>query len=215
LRIVLKNGHILPETRSLPVANGSKARQHRDASTPMRNLAKSLPLFQSAKRKELHSLYVRRFEDGRWVRAPGSFTHEELPDRESVRARFGGGRYEIIGRDGSKIVARTRFVENGPARPLSDAAPAPPKGQDAGPRAFATVTGEREALVFALLDDGMDVVDVTKRTGIDARTVRAIFAEWLAPLGEHASIEMRRAALAAGRLAELEHEWEGSWSSRA
>jgi hypothetical protein len=180
----------------------------------MKNLAKSLPLFQSAKRKELHSLYVRRFEDGRWVRAPGSFTHDELPDRASVRARFGGGRYEIIGRDGSKIVARTRFVENGPALPLSDAPPVPAKNQVAGPRAFATAAGEREALVFALLDDGMDVVDITKRTGIDARTVRGIFAEWLAPLGELASIEARRATLAARRLAEVVHEWEGSWSSR-
>lgn len=180
----------------------------------MKNLAKSLPLFRSAKRQELQSLYVRRFEDGRWVRAPGSFTHEELPDRASVRSRFGGGRYEIIGRDGNKIVARTRFVENGPALPLSDALPAKVQEAGAGPRAFATATGEREALVFGLLDEGVDVVDVTKRTGIDARTVRAVFEEWLAPLGEHASIEARRTRLASSRRMELEHDWEVSWSSR-
>jgi hypothetical protein len=179
--------------------------------------AKTLPLFESAKRARLKTLCVRRFEDGQWVRAPQSFRDDELSDREAVRARFGGGRYEVIARDGRQIVARTRFVLDGAPCPLRDEPPSP-AAQAIEPMAFATQTGAREALIFGLFNEGLDVVEITQRTRIDARTVRAVFAEWLTPLGlepvkSPEEIPARRALVMKLRSQALQAEWEGTWTS--
>jgi hypothetical protein len=171
----------------------------------MSNVATSLPLFESSKRRLLKTLHVRRFEAGQWVGAPQRFEDGELGDREAVRARFGGGRYEVIARDGCKIVGRTRFVVDGPSRPL---------GGEGAPAAVATATGQRQALVFRLLDEGVDLVDVVERTGIEAAVVRAIFDEWKTPLGERALIEARCRDLAGRRRQDLEKEMGSSWTGR-
>jgi hypothetical protein len=178
----------------------------------MKNVATSLPLFESSKRRLLKTLHVRRFEAGQWIGAPHRFEDGELGDREAVRARFGGGRYEVIARDGCKIVGRTRFVVDGPSRPLgSDTAAEAVAGGD-GEERFATATGQRQALVFRLLDEGLDLVDVVERTGIEAAVVRAIFDEWKTPLGERAVIEARCRELAGRRNQDLEKEWGASWT---
>jgi hypothetical protein len=180
----------------------------------MKNVATSLPLFESSKRRVLKTLHVRRFEAGQWVGAPQRFEEGELGDRDSVRARFGGGRYEVIARDGCKIVGRTRFVLDGPARPLGgEAAVVAVAGGD-GEQRFATATGQRQALVFRLLDERLDLVDVVERTGIEAAVVRAIFDEWKTPLGERAVIEARCRELAGRRYQDLEQEWGSSWTRR-
>jgi hypothetical protein len=181
----------------------------------MGNVATSLPLFESSKRRVLKTLHVRRFEAGQWVGAPQRFEDGQLGDREAVRARFGGGRYEVIARDGCKIVGRTRFVVDGPSRPLGGegAAAAVVAGGD-GEQRFATATGQRQALVFRLLDEGVDLVDVVERTGIEAAVVRAIFDEWKTPLGERALIEARCRDLAGRRRQDLEKEMGSSWTGR-
>jgi hypothetical protein len=159
----------------------------------------------------LKTLHVRRFEGGQWVGAPQPFEDADLGDREAVRARFGGGRYEVIARDGRKIVGRTRFVVDGPSRPLGgEVEPVAVAGGE-GERRFATAIGQRQALVFRLLDEGIDVVDVVERTGIDAAAVRAIFDEWKTPLCERATIEARRRDLAERRRRDLEEGWRASW----
>jgi hypothetical protein len=180
----------------------------------MKNVATSLPLFESSKRRVLKTLHVRRFEAGRWIGAPQRFEDGELGDREAVRARFGGGRYEVIARDGCKIVGRTRFMVDGPPRPLGGEAAVVGVGGGEGDQRFATAAGQRQALVFRLLDEGLDVVDVVERTGIEAGIVRAVFEEWKTPLGDRAIIDARRRELADRRHQNLEEEWGASWTGR-
>ena len=85
--------------------------------------AAALSAREAARRRHLARAPLR----GRaLVRAPKLFTVDELPDREAVRMRFGGGRYDLIGRDKNRIVARTRFVVDGPPLPLGDEAVASP-----------------------------------------------------------------------------------------
>jgi len=181
----------------------------------MKNAAKRLPLFESAKRQALKTLCVRRFEAGRWVRAPQSFEGDELADREAVRARFGGGRYEVIARDGRQIVGRTRFVLDGASRPLRDEPPPAALSQGVGDdvlRAFATAAGERYALVFRLLNQGLDVVEIVDRTGLEPQVVRGIFEEWMTPFAvARDKIEARVRELAKKEHVSLEREWELAW----
>lgn len=126
---------------------------------------------------------VRRLESGCWLRAPSSFTSEELPDRDAVRARFGGGSYEVIGRDAQRIAARTRFVLDGPALPLGHLEQKSSRGGGgrAGLHRFATEAGEREALCFRLFREGHSVQNITEMTGIESRIVRSIYVAWLTP----------------------------------
>lgn len=188
------------------------------AKSIAKSITKSLPLFARAKRRELVTLIVQRFEDGRWVRALELIPAAELPDRESVQARFGGGRYDVIGRDKNKIVARTRFVVDGPALPLGDEAMrSPVKRKDL--REFATANGERQAIVFAMFDERVPLTEITRRTGIETQTLRAIYLEWLTPIGrslpstqaEIEELEQRREReLHARELTEWEHTWKRS-----
>ena len=152
------------------------------------------PLFDLAKCQVLETLCVRRCEAGLWIRAPQSFEGDELPNREAVRARFGGGRYEVIARDGRQIVGRTRFVIEGASRPLCDEPPPAALLQGMATdvqRAFATAEGERYALVFRLLDQGVGLVEIVERTGIEPKLVRGIFEEWITPLAPRDRIEAR------------------------
>lgn len=172
------------------------------------SLAKSLPLFTSAKRKAIQTVCVRRFDDGRWVRAPGSFSASELSDRDAIRSRFGGGRYEILGHDGRVIVARTRVLVDGDPKPLRAETK---RVDEPGPRAFASAEGQREALVFSLLDEGLDLVDIIDRTHIQARVVRAIFEEWRTPLATDEVLDSRRRQIVGRRQRAITREWSGAW----
>jgi hypothetical protein len=182
----------------------------------MKCAAEPLPLFARAKRGELEKLVLRRHEDGLWKRCPEVFGPDELPDREAVRMRFGGGRYEVIGRDRQRIRARTRFVLDGPALPLGNG-PAPTHAQD-GPRAFATPAGERQALLFQLFEQGRTLPEIVQSTGIDAEVVRAAYPQWLTPCGvelptapeQIAELEYRRAC---ERRTANELEWHQPWES--
>jgi len=144
---------------------------------------RTLPLFPRATRKNVEKLVVSRFEDGAWRRVPALLSAAELPDREAVRSRFGGGRYDVIGRDAKRITARTRFVLEGLPLPLGDEAVLSNKKREKL-REFASANGEREAIVFGLLENDTSLPDIVQRTGIEARLVRAIYLEWLTPLGQ-------------------------------
>jgi hypothetical protein len=147
-------------------------------------VAASLPLFERATRSAIVMLIVRRLgEDGRWSRAPDGFAQDELPDREAVRARFGGGKYEVIGRDAYRIVARTTFTVDGEPLALAPAPPLPEDRAVTGQRAFATDLGARQAIVYRLLDQGLSCVEVTQRSEIDDDSVREIYLRWLTPDG--------------------------------
>jgi hypothetical protein len=102
-------------------------------------------------------------------------------------------------------------VLDGPSCPLGgEVAPAAVAAGGDGEQRFATATGQRQALVFRLLDAGVDLVEVVERTGIEAAVVRAIFDEWKTPLGERAAIEARCRELAGRRHQDLEKEWGAS-----
>jgi hypothetical protein len=166
--------------------------------------AATLPLFASDKRRDVRSLCVRRFESGRWLRAPQSFEPGDFPDREAVRVRFGGGRYEVIGRDGRQIVARTRFVLDGPPRPLRDE-PLP----DAA--LAGTTEGTRARRVFELLEQGLDLADIVQRTELAPAVVRALAEEWLDLIARSKALAAPLRELQALRRQSVEHELETSW----
>lgn len=107
------------------------------------------------------------------------FSVEEMPDREAVRARFGGGQYEVLGRDRQRIAARTRFVLEGEPVPLHEEEVPASKGSNL--RRFATAEGEREALVFGLFREGKTVQEITEMTYIESRLVRRLYPLWLTP----------------------------------
>jgi hypothetical protein len=197
--------------------------------TPAKTSTKtSLPLFGGSLR-QIAFLRVRRQEaPGHWVLIPQVFRPEELPTRAAVAARFGGGQYEVFGRDESnrRITARTRFVLEGEPLPLQSATAdtsdddreLDPKDSPARPsRALGSRTGEREAAVFRLLEQGYALSAITIATGIEARAVRGIFLEWITPLGAEPPTtpelvdhyhRARRAQLQAAN----EAEWECQWS---
>jgi hypothetical protein len=179
-------------------------------------LPQPLPIFTRATAEAVMTLVVRRLENGRWVRAPRTFQLAELPDRHAVGALYGGGKYEVIGRDRQRIRARSRFLLEGPPLPLGEAsAPAkPPRSRRSPQDEFATPAGRREALVFELLDEGLDLVEIVKRTRIDARTLRGIHEEWRALQALRAPTVLQLRVRSDVRRAELEHEWGASWTSR-
>lgn len=141
----------------------------------------SLPLFERATRSTIAMLVVRRHEKGAWVRSPKNFTPDELPNREAVRQRFGGGKYEVIGRDTQRLVARTTFVLDGPTLPFEEDKKRKALAPRTGERAYGSDAGERQSLGFSLFDQGFTCVEVTQRTGIDNDTVRDIYLRWLTP----------------------------------
>jgi hypothetical protein len=123
---------------------------------------------------------------------------------------------ERRGRDRQRIRARSRFLLEGPPLPLGEAsAPAkPPRSRRSPQDEFATPAGRREALVFELLDEGLDLVEIVKRTRIDARTLRGIHEEWRALQALRAPTVLQLRVRSDVRRAELEHEWGASWTSR-
>lgn len=174
---------------------------------------KTLPLFSKDKLTQLELLLVRRLENERWIFVQGRFLPNELPDREAVRTRFGGGKYEVIGRNKHRIIARTTFVIDGPSLPIEVEFHAKAEKQRNPSQPFATEAGQRQALVFRMLNEGLDLVDITMQTGIEARIVREIFTEWLTPLGGDsaiidAKIATRRATIAHKSRTIIECEWE-------
>jgi hypothetical protein len=172
--------------------------------------AATLPLFTSDTRRDVRSLCVRRFEAGRWQRAPQSFEPADFPDREAVRLRFGGGRYEVVGRDGRQIVARTRFVLDGPPRPLRDE-PIPDAARAADPAAFGTAEGSRARRVFELLEQGHDLADIVQRTELAPAVVRALTDDWLDLIARSKALAAPLRELQALRRQSVENELETSW----
>lgn len=146
--------------------------------------ASSLPLFARKTREKVKLLVIRRLDDGRWGRVPQMFQIDDMPTREAVRDRFGGGQYEVIGRDKNRIVTRTRFILDGPSRPLDDGQKATRlRRSPSDSRRFSTLAGAREALVFDLFSQGLTVQDVTRKTEIEVRIVRSIYLDWITPSG--------------------------------
>jgi hypothetical protein len=213
------------ETRSIPGFKRSPMRlqaclkhDSRASLSFVDALPQPLPIFTRSTSEAVTTLVVRRFEDGRWVRAPRTFQASELSDRHAVGHLYGGGKYEVIGRDRLRIRARSTFTLEGPSLPLGEslgAATKPRRARDArnNVQEFSTPVGRREALVFELLDEGLELIDIAKRTAIEARTLRGIYEEWRAlhALREPIGLQLRERSDARGTA--LDREWGTSWTS--
>lgn len=72
---------------------------------------------------DVHFVNVLRWEGGAKVTAPRLFRAEELQDQEQLFALYGGGKYELNGRDAtcSRIVARRALSLPGPSKPMHPA----------------------------------------------------------------------------------------------
>lgn len=78
--------------------------------------------------RDIRWIYVHRNEKGVDQICPRKFTAEELTEPEQLYELFGGGAYMLIGRDDTKIRARSpRIMLPGASKPLVPEEAAPPK----------------------------------------------------------------------------------------
>jgi hypothetical protein len=84
-------------------------------------------------------IHVTRFESGGTVYAPKLFKAEELQDLDTIVQLYGGGKYELIGRDlkGQRVVTRQTYTLPGKPKPLgpeeNEPDPKPPVSQTPTP----------------------------------------------------------------------------------
>lgn len=75
---------------------------------------------------DVQKICVSRVENGHPVLWPyGYVAAEELPDLQTLHAKCGGGRYELVARDDKRIVARRTYTLAGESKPLDGSKPAP------------------------------------------------------------------------------------------
>lgn len=81
------------------------------------------PLFQPQdeddEMPEVEFIHVTRFEGSAYLWCPYRFGPEEIADLSDVFERFGGGKYELIARNGGKLSAKRRYELPGKPRPLT------------------------------------------------------------------------------------------------
>lgn len=80
---------------------------------------------------------TRREPTGQQVWCPRKFAASELTDEAQLNELFGGGTYELIGRDakGQRIIARRGLVLPGPSKPLFEAPPPSAEAHNPAPAA--------------------------------------------------------------------------------
>jgi hypothetical protein len=134
----------------------------------------------------LATMRVRRQEPAGWVLIAEVFTLAELPNREALQRRFGGGRYEVLGRDERNvgIIARVRFVLEGAPLPLPSL---PPRHESKRPEhshrssvlpAKEIARGAMAAHVFRRFDEGANPVDVVRESSYDPDQVEKLHTQW-------------------------------------
>jgi hypothetical protein len=74
---------------------------------------------------DVRFINVTRWDGGAKVTAPRLFRAEELADQGALFALYGGGRYELLGRDvtNSRIIAKRALNLPGPSKPMHDDQP--------------------------------------------------------------------------------------------
>lgn len=146
----------------------------------------------------------------------------DLEDRRRFLARFGGGSYTLVARtpDNGRIAARFRLAFEGAPKPVAGAPLAKPTGRrpavDAGRWPLGTSEGEIARRVFRLFRTTQDLDEVIDETGLAPRVVRALFLEWLTPLGDELpkTPEEIQRRIEAKRAARLE-DWGTDLAARA
>lgn len=164
------------------------------------------PLFAAAaaspKRPEIGFVQVRRREGRTWKRAPETFPASDLPDREALAARFGGGEYELVARcsRNHRITSRARVSIPGDPKPLGDqedtAEASSAKRVRPGRRAYPTHMlallehGRLQSRVFRMFERGCNVSEIVRATKLPVEEVRRLWSERDGPLETSADREL-------------------------
>jgi len=94
---------------------------------------------------DIQEVAIQRKEQGKYVTAPRTFLIGELADANQLYTEFGGGEYQLIGRDSRHVIRRrTLLTLPGPPKPMFDVPDSPPpapKPQTVNPMA-AMMGGE-------------------------------------------------------------------------
>lgn len=78
---------------------------------------------------DIQEIHIQRKENGKYVTAPRTFLAGELQSLNQIHSEFGGGEYQLIGRDSRKIIRRRVIhILPGPHKPMfeEEAQPAKP-----------------------------------------------------------------------------------------
>src|ERR1700749_372424 len=77
---------------------------------------------------DIQEVAIQRKENGKYVTAPRSFLLQDLPNVSAIFAEFGGGEYQLIGRDSRHVIRRRVLLQlPGPPKPMFDEGPQPEK----------------------------------------------------------------------------------------
>jgi hypothetical protein len=126
-----------------------------------------LPEGEGEEPPEIGFVNVKRWQNGRWVFAHRQYTPGDLDSLERLFELYGGGQYELVGRDkrNAKITALKRLELDGDPLPLTGEAPKPQPMQQPAPAPSGG--GVLEGLLPMLLPL---VVDYLKSSAAASRT---------------------------------------------
>lgn len=78
------------------------------------------PADDGSEARAIDRIQVTRIEHGNRMFSPMLFDPADLPDLASLASKYGGGRYELIGRYKGHVVARTKYDLPGAPKPMYD-----------------------------------------------------------------------------------------------
>jgi hypothetical protein len=76
------------------------------------------------------------------------------------------------------------------------------------------MAGHRTKLVFALIEQGLDLMEIAQRTEFEPAIVRALSEDWLDLLDRSKQLQARLRDLSQLRRPTGEAEWEAVWDRR-
>jgi hypothetical protein len=102
---------------------------------------------------DIQEIYVQRKEQGKYVSAPRTFMINELPNIQALFAEFGGGEYQLTGRDSRHILRRRVVLQlPGAPKPMFDEGQAPAKqAAPPPPNPMAAMMGGGEGGIMGLV----------------------------------------------------------------
>ena len=94
---------------------------------------------------DIQLIHVQRKENGKYVTAPRVFLAGELLSAAALHAEFGGGEYQLIGKDSRHILRRKVLIQlPGPPKPMFDEGTPAPQAKPAANPMAAMMSGGGE-----------------------------------------------------------------------
>jgi hypothetical protein len=101
---------------------------------------------------DIQEILVQRKENGKYVTAPRTFLAGELQSLGQLHAEFGGGEYQLIGRDSAKRIRRRAVnILPGPLKPMFDEGPNEPAKPVASSSPMMAMMGGGEGGIMGLV----------------------------------------------------------------